>query len=366
MSRAESASGAFIAEANFMLRHEEVFGFCDEALFSCRIPALVALPDGSLCAFCEARLGTGGDWDPMSLRARRRGPDGVWEAARDVARNAHGPVHNPAPFVVGDEVHLLYCRDYARCFHAVSRDGGRTFGEGEDITYVFESFRGRDVPGGIDWHCIAVGPGGVTRLEGGRLVAPVWLGGLVDPHRHDPCQTATIYSDDGGTSWHAGEVLDMFRLGPSEAQVVALPKDAPARALISLRNQGAQRRRAFASSPDGIGWSKPWLADNVTEINCQGSLIRRGNLLVITGPEPEGEERERRVRRRLTLRASRDWGRTWSRGRVLCEGASGYSALALDGQGNLCCLYETWEDAHLVRLRLLTVPARELEELLRD
>ena len=349
-----------------MLRHEEVFGFCDEALFSCRIPALVALPDGSLCAFCEARLGTGGDWDPMSLRARRRGPDGVWEAARDVARNAHGPVHNPAPFVVGDEVHLLYCRDYARCFHAVSRDGGRTFGEGEDITYVFESFRGRDVPGGIDWHCIAVGPGGVTRLEGGRLVAPVWLGGLVDPHRHDPCQTATIYSDDGGASWHAGEVLDMFRLGPSEAQVVALPKDAPARALISLRNQGAQRRRAFASSPDGIGWSKPWLADNVTEINCQGSLIRCGNLLVITGPEPEGEERERRVRRRLTLRASRDWGRTWSRGRVLCEGASGYSSLALDGQGNLCCLYETWEDAHLVRLRLLTVPARELEELLRD
>ena len=81
---------------------------------------------------------------------------------------------------------------------------------------------------------------------------------------------------------------------------------------------------------------------------------------------PEGEERERRVRRRLTLRASRDWGRTWSRGRVLCEGASGYSALALDGQGNLCCLYETWEDAHLVRLRLLTVPARELEELFRD
>ena len=346
-----------------MISSISVFGAEQGADRSYRIPALLALPDGGLCAFCEARSATGGDWEPMSLSMRRRGADGEWSEESIIAVNEHGPVHNPAPFISGGEVHLLYGMDYARFYHVRSRDGGRSFDAPQDITYAFESFRGRNVPGGTDWHCIAAGPGGVTRLESGRIVAPVWIGGLRDPHSHDPCQAATIYSDDGGWSWRAGEVLDMFELGPSESQAAALPLGAPAQVVMSLRNRGAQRRRAFAWSQDGAHWTRPRLADDMTEINCQGSLIRRGNLLLATSPQPEGDALMCRERRRLTLKVSRDWGRTWSRGKVLVEGTAGYSALALDGSGRLLCMYETWEDASRMRLELLTITADEFEDM---
>ena len=129
-----------------MITRTAVFG---GAGLSYRIPALCTLPDGTLCAFCEARQG-GGDWNPMDLIMRRRTPDGRWLDAQTIAGNPHGPVHNPGPFVVNGELHLLYGMDYERFYQVVSRDGGLTFSEPEDITYVFESFRGRDVPGGID------------------------------------------------------------------------------------------------------------------------------------------------------------------------------------------------------------------------
>ena len=339
-----------------MITRTAVFG---GAGLSYRIPALCMLPDGTLCAFCEARQG-GGDWNPMDLIMRRRTPDGRWLDAQTIAGNPHGPVHNPGPFVVNGELHLLYGMDYERFYQVVSRDGGLTFSEPEDITYVFESFRGRDVPGGIDWRCIAVGPGGVTQLKNGRIVAPVWLGGLDKPRRHDPCQTGSIYSDDGGKTWNAGEIIDIFPLGPSEAQIAPLSDGG---ALISLRNQGQQHKRGFAWSPDGAHWSKPVLADNVCEVNCQGSLISVGDLMVITGPEPEGDDIQKRERKRLTLHVSRDEGYTWSKGLVLVEGTAGYSALALQPDGALMCLYETWEDEDMLRQELLTITPDEFEKL---
>lgn len=339
-----------------MITRTSVF---DGAGLSYRIPALCMLPDGTLCAFCEARQG-GGDWNPMSLVMRRRTPDGVWHETQTIATNPHGPVHNPGPFVVNGELHLLYGMDYERFYQVVSRDGGLTFSEPEEITYVFESFRGRDVPGGTDWRCIAVGPGGVAVLDSGRIAAPVWLGGLLKPRRHDPCQTSSIYSDDGGNTWRPGEIIDIFPLGPSEAQIAALPGGG---ALISLRNQGGEHRRGFAWSPDGAHWSKPELAQNVCEVNCQGSLIALDKLMIITGPEPQGEDIQKRERKRLTLRISRDEGHTWSNGLVLVEGAAGYSALAVQPDGSLLCLYETWEDEDMLRQELLTITRDEFENL---
>lgn len=323
---------------------------------SYRIPVLHVAGDGAQFAFCEARQGAGGDWDPSFLQMRRKRPGGEWERPVNLCCNPNGPAHNPAPFEVDGDLHLLYLTDYARCFHVFSRDGGDSFSPPEDITYVFEAFRAPDV----DWHCIAVGPGGVARLDDGRIVAPVWLGGLEEPRRHNPAKTASIYSDDGGRTWRAGEIVAISELGPSEAQIAPVPGGA----LISLRNNGPRRRRAFAFSPDGARWEAPELARDVVEINCQGSLLRRGERLYISGPEPQGAPGEdgRMVyeRERLTLRASSDYGRSWGGGVVLVPGTAGYSALATSAQGELLCLYETWESWQKMRLILLTLREDEL------
>ena len=63
------------------------------------------------------------------------------------------------------------------------------------------------------------------------------------------------------------------------------------------------------------------------------------------------------------LRVSRDEGHTWSKGLVLVEGTAGYSALALQPDGALMCLYETWEDEDMLRQELLTITPDEFEKL---
>ncbi|NLG25142.1 MAG: exo-alpha-sialidase [Clostridiales bacterium] len=338
-----------------MISRRILFGAQQSATLSYRIPALWVLPDGTRFAFCESREGAGGDWDPMYLQMRRQRPGADWEAPVTLAQNDRGPAHNPGPFDVDGQLHLLYGMDYARFYHIHSRDGGDSFSQPEDITYVFEAFREK----GVDWHCIAVGPGGICRLDGGRIVVPVWLGGLVDPGKHSPAQVATIYSDDGGATWQPGDVIDFFEYGPSEAQVAPIPGGA----IISLRNADRRRRRGFAYSADGAHWDVPSLADDVVEINCQGSLLRVGDELIISGPEPilPSPAAVHPGRERLVMRKSLDFGRHWSEGTVLEPGAAGYSALALTPDGELLCLYETWEDMRRMRQVLLTLRPEDVK-----
>jgi sialidase-1 len=51
-------------------------------------------------------------------------------------------------------------------------------------------------------------------------------------------------------------------------------------------------------------------------------------------------EARRASRRRLTIHASRDGGRTWRVRRVLHEGPAAYSSLAMTSEGFVLCLFE--------------------------
>ena len=48
-----------------------------------RIPGIVTAADGNILAYCEARHGTGSDWDPIDILMRRSHDDGLTWDGRD-------------------------------------------------------------------------------------------------------------------------------------------------------------------------------------------------------------------------------------------------------------------------------------------
>lgn len=357
---------------------EHVTGLCEkQELFEARtagyhvyrIPGLLVTKSGVVVAHCEARKGTGDDWDPIDICMRRSTDGGrSWDERYVVMDHTRfdpdKPINNFSCFAdleTGD-VHVLFCSNYERVYYVRSDDDCLSFSEPRDVTPTFEAFRS-DYP----WRVIAVGPGHSIQLKSGRLVAAVWMsdgsGGEFGPGKlgHRPSEVAVVYSDDHGESWNAGDFVvrneERFR-NPNETCAVQL---SDGRVLFNIRTESDTHRRLISISPDGAtGWSPPEFDDRLVEPICCGSIIgfdagdARRKIVFANpdalertmeggpgsfgfGPELRGIPFDRK---NLTVRLSEDDCRTWSASRMLEDGPSGYSDLAVLSDGTLLCLYE--------------------------
>jgi sialidase-1 len=311
-----------------------------------RIPGLVAT-DRTVLAYCEARKHDAADWGEIDLLVRRSTDGGVtWDAARrpfrapvDARPNRVAPrrpnggltFNNPVAIADGAAVHFLYCVEYSRCFYARSDDGGATFTEPVEITATFEAFRPQ-----YDWKVLATGPGHGIRLDGGRLLVPVWLSTSTNgPHR--PSRVATIFSDDGGQTWRAGDLVPTPELAnPSETAVAQVGGEV----ILNIRHEGEPHQRAVVRGRDGAtGWGKVEFDPALPEPVCMASLLAVGppdkpRLLFSNPHNPTGRERKN-----LTIKLGDDGGHTWPHARTMEPGPSAYSDLAASGEA-LLCFYE--------------------------
>jgi len=299
---------------------------------------------GTLLAFAAGRIESGSDWADMDLIMKRSEDGGqTWGPLQIVAHRAGGkPTDNPTPIVGHDgTIHLVYQRDYAYAYYTQSTDDGLTWAPTKDITATFEAFKSE-----YDWKVLAPGPGHSIQLQNGRLVVPVWLAASerLKPHRsHYPSRIATIYSDDNGKIWLAGELIpdvEGFK-NPSETMAVQLEDG---RVALNIRNNSDKRRRGVSISKDGIsGWSKPEFIDGLFEPICMGSIIavhdNKKNYLLFVNPDSEHIDKHPRAN--LTLKLSKDKGKTWPVSKVLNPGSSGYADLAIGPDNTIYCLYET-------------------------
>ena len=322
-----------------------------------RIPALALTRQGTLLAFCAARKRLA-DWDDIDI-ALRRSTDGgrTWEPMRVLADRGSLTVDNPVPIVDRNgAVHFLFQVNYAQLYYMRSDDDGRTFSAPVDITEAVHDFRrGRvheNVVGSYGWAVVAPGPGHGIQLRSGRLLSTIWMS---PNYTHKPSAIATIYSDDGGRTWRSGAMPAMSLVNPSEHAALEL---ADGRVLLNIRNEGEQRRRGFAFSPDGISnWTAPELHTELFEPVCMASFIRlssppqRKNRVLfanpVSGPRKPGSVKGNTVkspRTDLTVRLSYDEGRTWPVSRLLQEGTTGYSDMAVGPDGTICILYEDVPD----------------------
>lgn len=338
---------------------------------SYRLPSIAVSAGGTVLVACEGYLTSGGDWAGGHILLRRSMDGGrTWLPPQTVATFAEGQLaKNPMAtarnlgvpgaitfdnaVLIGDRngaVHLLYCVEYMRCFHMRSDDEGATFTPAVEITPAFDAFRSE-----YPWRVLAAGPGHGIQLRNGRLLVPVWLSPGTGNNAHHPSVSATIYSDDHGQTWQAGEIAipDTAEwVNPNEGTMVEL---ADGRVLLNVRTISGKHRRLQTTSPDGVSaWSRPEYHEELYEPVCAAALIRlsgagdgRENRLLFVNPCTPGVEDGSQRRRNLTVKLSYDEGRSWAVSRTLEPGYGGYSDLAVRADGTILCVYEGGDPARL-------------------
>lgn len=332
-----------------------------------RIPGIVVTAKGTVLAYSEARKNNSSDWGEIEIHLRRSTDGGkTWEPGKHIAhfgdrlegnpRKKEGGEHeqtvnNPVAIVdhVSGAVEFLYCINYARCYSMRSTDDGLTWSAPVDITATFEPFRKH-----YDWKVIATGPGHGIQLKSGRLVVPIWLayGKTGD---HSPSAAATIYSDDHGKTWKAGELAvpneGEFK-NPNETMLATLADDS---VMLVTRSVSKPNRKIITISPNGAtGWSKPVFHEQLWEPICMASIVAhpsKPGTLVFSNPHSLGLDKEgkempagRGKRQNLSIKLSRDDGKTWPVNKTLDAGLSAYSDLAVLPGGTVLCLYEADKD----------------------
>jgi sialidase-1 len=314
-----------------------------------RIPAIVAAPNGDLVAFCEGRTHSAadsGDIDLLCSRSRDGGRN--WTAAQLVWDDGPDTCGNPCPVVdrstgviwllmthnsgEDDERAIVARKSKAprTVWLAASRDHGATWSKPVEIT--------ADVKAG-DWTWYATGPGAGIQLERGAHA-----GRLVIPCDHNDARgrrySHVIYSDDRGASWRRGQATPADQV--NECEVVEL---TDGRLLLNMRNydRTVPARQRAVSDDGGATWRDQRHDAALVEPICQASIRR------VRWPSAAGAEAgailfsnpaDRKRRRNLTIRLSRDDGATWSAARTLYPESSAYSCLVALPDGSAGCLYE--------------------------
>ncbi|MCG8602668.1 MAG: FAD-dependent oxidoreductase [Verrucomicrobiales bacterium] len=330
------------------------------------IPGIVVTAKGSVLAWCEARKNDGRDWDDIDILLRRSTNEGrTWSDAQKIVHVEGEKTKNPFalqlshtdpdsvtynnPVLIADRdgtVHMLFCLEYMRCFYQRSDDDGVTWSQPTEITGTFSAFT-KD----YDWKVLATGPNHSIQLRNGRLVVPVWLSTGTGGNAHRPSVTATIYSDDGGRTWLAGEIAVPNTgefINPNETVAV---ERSDGSVMLNARSESKAHRRVIVTSPDGAtNWSEPRFQEELVEPICMGGLIRYDHggerLLLFSNPDNlEGgrggkpDPGKSRHRKNLTVHVSRDEGETWTTKRSIEPGWSAYSDLAVTQSGTILCFY---------------------------
>ena len=345
-----------------------------------RIPGIVVTAKGTALAYSEARKNGSADWGEIEIHLRRSTDGGkTWEASRHIAhhgarlegnpRKAEGGEHeqtvnNPVTIVDRETgaIEFLYCINYARCYSMRSTDDGLTWSAPVDITASFEPFRSK-----VDWKVIATGPGHGIQIKSGRLVVPIWLAyGKVGDH--GPSAAGTIFSDDRGKTWQAGELClpnEGDFSNPNETMITEL---SDGHVMLVSRSASKANRKLITTSADGArDWTKPFFHEQLWEPVCMASIVAhpsKPGTLIFSNPhtlklDKDGKEvpAGRGKRENLSIKLSRDDGKTWPINKTLDAGPSAYSDLAVLPDGTVLCLYEGKADIVVARFNLEWITA---------
>jgi sialidase-1 len=329
-----------------VLRRDVVFRSGERSYFCFRIPALVITSKGSVLAFAEARKNDCEDWDQIDLVAKRSVDGGkTWSDLRILFHDGTRSVNQPSPILDRDTgvLWLVFCKDNQQVFVSHSDDDGVSWSPPIEIT---EQTKERT------WKYVASGPGHGIQLSNGRLLVAAWgdtsPGPVTWPPTWDVIEfTFTMFSDDHGSTWHRGR--PMYENLTEEAMVV---EAADQRVYITLRSRQERKKRAHAWSEDGgYSWSRIQF-DEMPDPPAEGSIIRLaaakpgGKPAVLFANPASATDRSH-----LTVRMSEDDCRTWAISRVLYEGHSAYSDLAVQQDGTVLCLFEADKYTKLILAR---------------
>ena len=319
------------AESEKEIFRKDIFSRNTDGYHTYRIPTMVVTAGGSVLVFVEGRKTHRRDHGDVDLLMKRSEDGGrTWSPQRlihEEGGDALIRVGNPCPIVErdGKTVHLLFTRNGPDCLFYT-----RTTDEGESWTPFV---RTSDDPSAREYEegnflsdfegsPVGVGAGPVHGIHTstGRLIAPSYIGRRVNGEGRG--QSCIIYSDDNGKSWNAGGVVPWvpeFRHG--ECTVV---ERSDGSLLMNMRTAAPSLysygfRLTSVSEDQGMTWSKPVVDKNLPCPACQASLLRFSSdeILFLNPAVNHRGGFSIWSRKRLTLRVSRDEGRSWGASRIV-------------------------------------------------
>ncbi|NLD87413.1 MAG: exo-alpha-sialidase [Clostridiales bacterium] len=301
-----------------------------------RIPGIVTTNLGAIIVTYECRLTTH-DWDSRAISVQRSIDGGnSWSEPYIVVKTDDVLVNNPVLLSCRDgRVILFYSYDYASLHMKISHDDGISFGKEIDISAALEDIREQ-----FDFNVCAAGPGHGIEMSDGTLVLPIWLANGAEYEyngipirRHMPSVCTIITSRDGGDTFYAGEVIhdDNIVKNANETTVAELSDGS---LMLNIRSIIPQKRRVSVVSRDnGKSFSKPVLEESLICPICYGSILSiQKNLLAFCNCADIEE------RKNLTVKFSRDDGKTWDEGIHIYDKA-GYSDIAVSQNGRYLYIF---------------------------
>ncbi len=343
--------GLLIATAGAAAEFEEapVFTAGQDGYHTYRIPTLLRSSKGTLLAFCEGRKTAGTDHGDIDIVLRRSTDGGATWSPLSVVQEEGGEakitIGNPVPVLdeSNGHIHLLFCRNNAEIFHTVSTDDGLTWSARTEISATTRH---------DDWGWVATGPVHGIQLnrgaQAGRLVVPCdhRVGGRGKDA--GPMGAQVVYSDDHGATWKLGATATTTATtAPNENSCVELVAPAAgggSRIYFNARDHVAPHARATAISEDGGSSYAGGEFTDAPGFSCpvvQGALLRlratdqgdAKNRILFSCPNAD-------TRSRISLWSSSDEAATWSAPKLIYEGPSAYSDMALISPGKVAMIYE--------------------------
>ncbi|MBE5783798.1 MAG: exo-alpha-sialidase [Clostridiales bacterium] len=268
-----------------------------------RIPGILPV-DGAILFCFEARKEKMGDWGDIDVQVWRMEEGEKPEKVLCIGES-HLPkngtmrtYNNPVLIPDGENIHLIYHKNYARAFICTSQDQGRTWKESREITQAY-----REAP--YEWNVCATGPGHGLQMKNGRLIAPIWLAngekredGTI---RHWPSVAGCIYSDDHGQNWHAGHIVKDMQDG-NETSAAELPNG---QLLFNYRNRENALCRWLGISENGEAMEQCWQAENLPDPMCFGGMASAAKGALFANCHSQ----EKRIN--IGVRYTKDEGHTW-------------------------------------------------------
>ena len=344
-----------LAALLFVQSSTDVFVSGQDGYHSYRIPSLLVAPKDTVLAFCEGRRKSRSDTGDIDLVLRRSSDGGAtWGPLQVVWDDAANTCGNPCPVLDRDTgtIWLLMTRNLGEDHESKIIDGtskgsrtvwvSKSMDEGATWSTPLEI---TNETKGSKWTWYATGPGAGIQMKNGRLVVPC---------DHVEAETKqggshVIWSADHGATWTLGGAVPG---GVNECQVV---ERSDGSLLLNMRNwKTPSRERAVATSSDGgATWSALSHDAGLVEPVCQASILRYSwdpSRILFSNPA------DAKARVRMTVKLSKDEGKTWATLQELGDGPAAYSCLAVLPDRKAGCLYECGAQSAYEKIVLARIP----------
>ena len=356
-------NSASLFAADSTPQHQRLFHSGREGYPRYRIPSLIVTGNGTLLAICEGRKDGGGLQGNVDLVLKRSSDHGLsWSPLQVISDGENDTLGNPCAVLDRETGHVWLAftrspgnftevqitqgesRGSTRVFMTHSRDNGRTWNQPVDLTTKTKR---------EGWTWYGTGPGVGIQLQDGRLLIPSYH---TEGKRGQVTRSHTIFSDDHGKTWRLGGDAG---IGNGECQ--SLQRKDGSLYLSARTAGGGPFQRSIVNSLDrGKSWSKKAFDESLFDAHCEASLLAlSAQVAKQKSPlwlycHPAGP-----TRHNLTVRISRDEGRTWPQSLLIRKADSQYSSMAALRNGSVGVFYDCWEEDNY-QLNFTRIPFDDL------